>query len=174
MFKKLKSIDVVFENCESISIPAGMANLHTSGIKLGMHSCNTDDYDETLTCDRAGLHIYPEGVEYLKTCEYNSFSGMTAYDRIFKYNDITHVEYNLEDGTNKYITVPWKGNYYYNRLINITKFIDHMNKERVYVCISNDFVFKSYIKYMWYKRYIIKHILYMCIRFFRNYRWWFK
>ena len=155
--QKLKTIDIVFENCEAISIPADMVYLHVTGVKSNMHSCNTAEFSETLTCDRVGIHILPEGAEYLKTCAYNSFNDRKAYDRVFKYSDITHVEYIFEDGSNKYISVPWKGSEYYNRLIDITKFVDHRGKDSIHISIANSFNLRLYIKYLWYRRYLIKY-----------------
>jgi hypothetical protein len=67
-----------------------------------------------LDCKRFFITINPSGLK-IKT-EMGGKTGTYLKKRLLSYNDITHIQIYFEDGTNEYIGVPWKGEYYSNEL----------------------------------------------------------
>ena len=116
--KKLKYIDVVFENCEVYSIPAE-----------GIYKLSLGDITHSLDVHVNGLSKYTKPGE-LYTSSYTDFvwlalnkKGMETHsdwegmfqdndcplfaERV-EGNDITHLDLIFEDNTNLYVGVPWE------------------------------------------------------------------
>ena len=114
--KKLASIDVVFENCEVYNIPAD-----------GIYKLSIEDIKYSFDVHVNGLNKY-ENVGELYTHAYTDFvwlalneKGMNAQsgwadmfndselfkDRV-KHNDITHLDFIFDDGSELSVGVPWE------------------------------------------------------------------
>lgn len=114
--KKLASLDVVFENCEVYNIPAD-----------GIYKLSIEDIKHSFDVHVNGLNKF-ENVGELYTYSYTDFvwlalneKGMNAQsgwadmfddselfkDRV-KHNDITHLDFIFDDGSELSVGVPWE------------------------------------------------------------------
>lgn len=116
--KKIKTIDIVFENCEVYSLTPKMIDMCVvNDVKrnIGVNVFQYEDGEvyDSLTCEELLLSINQKGLIKTNDCEQEFLE-----DRI-KGNDITHIDIIYENGENDYIGVPWKdkdGNEYINSL----------------------------------------------------------
>ena len=106
--KKIKYIDIVFENCEEVRLyPEMIRLLEIEGItKSYWINCFQYENGETYTfirCNSFSIGINSKGLE-VNTEE--PFST-NLRERLTKHHDITHIDIVFEDGTSEYISVPW-------------------------------------------------------------------
>lgn len=109
--KKLKQIDIVLENCETIKIPIEQvhhfyANNITNDIWL-----NEDDetLDTISRTDELEIILRQEAnVELKQDYENGIFDDCKVFDRLERFNDITHVDLIFTDDTNMYLSVPYE------------------------------------------------------------------
>ena len=110
--RKVKHVDLVFENCESVKLnPSMFYGLWIGGITKD-YGVNCYQYKAGETCvdtvcARFCITINEKGLR-AKT-DIGRFSQVLR-DRLLKWRDITHVNLTFDDGTEEYIGVPWTGN----------------------------------------------------------------
>ena len=120
--KKIKYVDIVFENCEAARLkPSEFGCLIIDGI-YKKYCINCFQYEkgevcEFIKCKEFYIVINVKGM-MVKTLE-----GELLKDRIKSSNDITHIDLVFTDKTNEYITVPWGKKEYENekQKVKITK-----------------------------------------------------
>lgn len=111
--KKIKYIDLVFENCESARLEPDMFYaLSIRGIQRNYNvNCaqyKNGEYWESTTCEAFYITINEKG---LKEAKFNSpqfDKNETLKSRLDKWKDITHVHVYFENKDDEYISVPWK------------------------------------------------------------------
>lgn len=111
--RKIKHIDLVFENCESARLEPDMFYaLSIRGIQRSYNvNCaqyKNGEYWESITCEAFYITINEKG---LKEAKFNSpqfDKNETLKSRLDKWKDITHVHVYFENKDDEYISVPWK------------------------------------------------------------------
>ena len=103
--KKIKSINITFENCESYSIPySSINNMNIEGFKerLFIH------YNDRGECSKSQT-AYSVSLIIKKTEEIKPFYEFSKpfFDRVNQYNDICYITINYEDGKRFGFYVPW-------------------------------------------------------------------
>lgn len=104
--KGIKSVDIVYENCEAFSVPIEHVKwLHIIGIKynLYLYGLNNEVYK---TLEKINL-IIKKGADNSKylCLEVNR----KPFERTLAYNDIVFIYFKYEDGTGEKINVYWQG-----------------------------------------------------------------
>lgn len=142
MDRKIKQIDIVFENCEVCTLtPAMIEMCLINGINndIGINCFQYTDgevYDRKncdslmLSINQKGLSQHPGFGDYI--------DDKHVLEERIKYNDITNIDVIYEDGSNDYIGVPWKnknGNEYINELQNNVYYTIH-NEECLLIIIQ--------------------------------------
>lgn len=108
--KKLKHIDIVFENCEVIQVPAtciyylGLVNV-TNNKSMHINRHNKTDIEDYLKAKEVYLYIYDS--PDIKNVTGWSEENENCIERIIKHSDICNLDLIYEDDTNEYISVPW-------------------------------------------------------------------
>lgn len=110
---QLAKVDIVFENCEVITLWGEyIKHMNIGQLHISISYCKnpSDLIDETWMADHIELIISKEANK-----KYKSFGigkEITVFDRILAYKDITHIDvfYKHEDMgmENKYIGVAWE------------------------------------------------------------------
>lgn len=103
--KQLKSIEIIFENVDSILIPVEkiiMINIERIGRTVHIYYSN--NVIEYLACDACYLKL-DKSMEKEKT-QYDS----ELFNRILRWKDITHIKLIYTD-SEEMITMPWIGNH---------------------------------------------------------------
>jgi hypothetical protein len=118
--KKVKFVDLVFENCEFARLKPNMfSGLAISGIQKNyiINCCQYKKGEclEDISCESFRIMINNEG---LKNAEFTDAldKNETLRDRLNKFKDITHINLVFSDNKKEYIQVPWKGDYDSNEL----------------------------------------------------------
>jgi hypothetical protein len=104
--KKIKTLKLVYENCDQhILTPDMFSSLIVTGIaKEYMINCfqyKNGEVSEYITCNSIEVTITNKFVK--------SAVGDEIGERMRKWNDITQIVLNFEDGTSENIIVPWSG-----------------------------------------------------------------
>lgn len=115
--KKLKEIDLVYENCDVHTLTPGMfGRLIVSGIKrsywINCYQYKDGETKKDFDCESFGIFINKKA---FKLKHPHNF-GETLHTRLKKWKDITHIHLHFEDGSDEYITVPWEGEHAENEL----------------------------------------------------------
>lgn len=150
--RKIKQLDIVFENCEVFTLTPDMINLcYIDGIKnnIGINCFqyeNGEIYD-TISCEEVMLIINEKGASQKGNFDFPTSPSSLLKDRL-KFNDITHIDVIYEDDSNTYVMVPWRdkeNNEYFNILQHniITK--DYKNTDVIIVIIDKEKLTKSKI-----------------------------
>jgi hypothetical protein len=121
--KKVKNIDIVFENCESVALTPDMfCGLEIKGVTkeycVNCFQYEKGEVNEFKKCEYFGIRINQKGKKVQ-----TSGSEMSLVKRVKLSNDITNIEINFTDGTSDYISVPW-GEDEYNNSKQKTKFTE--------------------------------------------------
>lgn len=119
--KKIKTLDIIFENCEVYSLTPDMIDTFyvsniSENIGINLFQYENGEVYGSLSCQEALLSINKKGMQ-LK----DSIDNMTLEKRL-KCRDITHFDIIYKDGSNSCIEVPWEdkdGNEFINKLQNI-------------------------------------------------------
>lgn len=137
--KKIKTLDVIFENCEVYILTPDMIDTFyisnvSENIGINLFQFENGEVHSSLSCQDVLLSINKNGMQ-LK----DDIDNMTLEDRL-KCKDITHFDIIYEDGSNSYIEVPWEnkdGNEFINKLQNTfyTEYIRN-NDESLVVIIN--------------------------------------
>lgn len=133
--KELFAVEIIFENTDSISIPAN----NIIGIKLNNVSTNmyafhstkglnsdTKDLNEYLICQSCYLKISNNMYHEKTTYETNFFY------RTLKYHDITHIKLLFDKGESQYIAVTWKNSQENNSL----QYTELDKENNLIICIN--------------------------------------
>jgi len=108
---KIKSIDIVLENCEVVTIESDyilaidFGNCHTN---YSADRWNKNILKEDIYCKELYLVIHNGGNKdyYEFGIEEDSYKT-TVFNRLMESNDITSIEMNFENGENKIIRISW-------------------------------------------------------------------
>ena len=108
--QKLNSVKIIFENCEALTIPAEDI-LHIEINNISKNYSFLDGWchvDSINNADKAIIFISKDA----NTCKYFNvmFSNITPFERMTRYNDITHLNLRYEDGVIESYVVAFKGN----------------------------------------------------------------
>lgn len=130
--KKIKSIDLVFENCESAVVPIDAIYFFAiSDVRKQYSICNVDEIHEYNYGKYFGMVFHD-----LKSLEYDAWSSgekRSLYKRITDHMDITSVDIMYEDGTHDYIGVPWRTiRSTFRNFFQVVKIIKYPNGEKCY------------------------------------------
>lgn len=121
--RKIKQLDIVFENCESCTLTPDMIYMcaldkiyKNIGINCFQYR-NGEIYDE-IFCDQFMLVINQKGLQ--QKSGFGDFRNDDTLEERLKYRDITHIDLIYDDNTNDYISVHWgdDNNEYTNKLQN--------------------------------------------------------
>ena len=109
--KKLKQIDIVLENCEVISVPIERVHhFYANNItnNIGLNEI-TETLDTVFYTDELEIVLRQEAnVELKQDCENGIFNDCKVFDRLTRFNDITHIDLIFADDTNIYLSVPYE------------------------------------------------------------------
>lgn len=151
-FKKVKQINIVFENCESITIPIkDIYNWGFGKINKHLNGCNNDEMDEFYSTDYAYI-IFKD----LKNLQYNyefneKLKTKKQVIKRIRCKDVTHFNIIYEDGSNDYIGVPWGSHDdFYNAFQELkkTKWEYRKRKDQKYILVfENKWSIKKLFKY---------------------------
>ena len=109
MKNKIKYIDIVFENCEVAKVKPDMfIGLVVRGITLE-YMVNCFQYKDGEVCDYLTCEFFEIDIKRGLKSKPFGYTNQTLEERITAHRDITHVDIFFEDGSNKYISVPWDG-----------------------------------------------------------------
>lgn len=109
--KKLKQIDIVLENCETIKIPIEQvhhfyANNITNNIGLNEIA---ETLDTVFYTDELEIVLRQEAnVELKQDYENGIFNDCKVFDRLTRHSDITHIDLIFTNDTNMYLSVPYE------------------------------------------------------------------
>lgn len=151
---KIKHIDIVFENCDSVGIyPQNDFDIHfyIRDIKTHMSSCNSNECSINKTCEYFRLSVSSELLKSLKETPLDEHSSISKWDAIKKWNNITHVRIYYDD-KDLYVSTPWAGTMFYNWKQRVSE-----SRECGSIELSNKFYFKQWFKFLWYHRYYVKY-----------------
>lgn len=114
--KKLKSIILTFENCDSMEIPAKyIRNLYikrASDIIEQVYYADKDREVEIETYKSAQeIYFIVKDSTNLTYKPFNLFESDTVFNRLMEFSDITHITLVYFDGSRQTITVPYKDEY---------------------------------------------------------------
>lgn len=118
--KKIKQIDIVFENCEVAVIPVSeIYNYGLADITQYHYMCNSNQDHKGLRAK--GFFIIFEDLENLKYIPWGDDPEKSVFERITKYQDICHIDIIYSNGKNEYITVPWGSKDHYHNAFQIIR-----------------------------------------------------
>jgi len=114
MLKELKEVRLVFENCESASVPRSEIWTYAIADIHSFHrSANTTEGYNGLKATK--FYIIFNDLENLKYTGFSDEVSKSLFERVTKFSDITHIDVIYEDDTTFYISVPWgSGDQYHN------------------------------------------------------------
>lgn len=121
--RKIKQLDIVFENCEVCTLTPDMIYMcildriyNNIGINCFQYE-NGEIYDE-IFCDQFMLAINQKGLQ--QKSGFGDLKDNEVLENRLRYRDITHIDLIYDDGTNDYIRVHWLDdkNEYTNKLQN--------------------------------------------------------
>lgn len=150
--KKIKQLDIVFENCEVFTLTPDMIDLCSiDGIKnnIGINCFqyeNGEVYD-SVSCEELILIINEKGAQQTGSFDFPTSPSAILKDRL-QYNDITHIDVIYEDKSNMYIMVPWKDkkdNEYYNVLQHNIFTTDYKDADVIAIIIDKENLTKAKI-----------------------------
>lgn len=109
--KKLKQIDIVLENCETIKIPIEQVHhLYANNITNDIwFDVNNETLDTISRTDELEIILRQEAnVELKQDYENGIFNDCKVFDRLERFNDITHIDLIFTDDTDMYLSVPYE------------------------------------------------------------------
>jgi hypothetical protein len=124
-----ESIDIVFENCNYVNVPAEyVISLQIRDIRDDVFINYAGQYIKTKYCQEVKLELKNSALE-LKTYFQKEFDDLTNCwfpDHLNVFNDITHIEIKFKDKESFYVSVPWKNfmNAFFHE-INILQCVDY-------------------------------------------------
>ena len=112
--KKLKSIDILFENCDSESVDVNNLNL------LNINSITSNflllpDKQQSIGYQAEYLQLILKPAANIQRKDFGNIgTDYSLFDRIVRFNDITAVMLNYEDGSIAEVFLPWGGDNFKN------------------------------------------------------------
>lgn len=108
MEPEYKEINIVFENCNLITIkPKDILGFYIKGITESIWS-NGTQYSKDKQCKFVSLVLKNSALKNETAFEYGRNSSSESFEYHLKnYHDITHIEVVLLDGTKEYVGVNW-------------------------------------------------------------------
>lgn len=105
--KEIKSIDIVFENCECYSVPReGIEYFSVNNLKTNLTlTRNNDAISEMVSCDNFDLHLNKKGLKVHGDPAWGE--GKTLLKQRLEQNDISHVDIMFVDDSHLYVAIPW-------------------------------------------------------------------
>lgn len=107
--QKLNSLKIIFENCESLTIPAeDILHIEINNISKNYSFIQPWYHANSINnADKVVILISKDA----NTCKYFDvmFSNITPFERITRYNDITHLRLRYEDGVTESYEVTFNG-----------------------------------------------------------------
>lgn len=139
--KKIKQLDIVFENCEVCTLKPDMIYACIIDKIYNSMSINFFQYKDgevynKIYCDEFMLAINKKGWQQKSNfCDFESDKPLV--ERL-KCRDITHIDLIYEDGTNDYISLHWQDgdNEFTNRLQN-NIFVNIHNEEYLLIIVHD-------------------------------------
>ena len=157
--KKVKFLDIVFENCGFARI--SIKNIYNWGmgeITKTYYACNEDECD-TIYKSKWAFIIF----EDLENLYYESHfkDKKKLIDRIKNFKDITHIDVVYEDDTNEYVAIPWgSNNQFYNafQILNKIKFKNWVKRKNFYSLeFYDEWNIKKFLNYLIYLFKLCRH-----------------
>lgn len=115
--KKVKKIVLVFENCDGATLTPKMFRYLcideiTTEYMINCFQYEDGEVSEYIKCKYFFIEINKNGLK--SKTGFNSDG--TLKDRLLAHKDITHIHIFFNNGDDEYITVPWKGDDWTNKL----------------------------------------------------------
>ncbi|MFH2044404.1 MAG: hypothetical protein ABIK92_04585 [Pseudomonadota bacterium] len=113
--RKIKYIDIVYENCEIHRLKPDMfsgliiRNI-TKEYCINCFQYEKGEVNQFINCTYFSIFINKKGMAHRE----RGLQRDTLRKRIKDFKDITHVDLFFTNGTNEYISVPWGGDNYEN------------------------------------------------------------
>jgi len=131
--KEIKSIQIVFENCEAFTVPVEHLKIFgMDNIKNSLFFCNSESIYRTTTAQHTRIMIHPYA-NVISNMSPGFSDSKFPFERINRYNDITHVNIQYTDQTSEYIAVRWEGE---SNQFNSYQKVDFDSKGNCYIVIS--------------------------------------
>lgn len=113
--KKYKKIDVVFENCDTVSIEAkDIRYFSVGGITKRLCSFNGNgEFSKLQNCKNLFMSIDNKALsnktffEIAYEAQETDNKTSSFMSHLKHYHNITHIDIIFKDGSNEYIAVPW-------------------------------------------------------------------
>lgn len=108
--REIKSVEMVFENCEGLDVPYSLIGLlELKGIEttMSMVAKYGKNLKETKTCKEFAIALN-RGLNGSKECYVTKWSTEKPIDRIHAYQDIVSVTLKFEDGSEDEYYLDWK------------------------------------------------------------------
>lgn len=105
---EVKQIMLIFENCESMTIPRKYIGvLFIDDIKTSISRCAINSISKSSSCESFGILIKSEYSELGRDRLINLFTDAKPFERALQYSDITSIEVVYEDDSKEVIYVNW-------------------------------------------------------------------
>ena len=119
------------ENCEVFEVPAKSIDLliidgFKTQISINAYQYKNGETMEHQTANYINLSILKSG----ELKDLTNFGNGNDINRLYKYNDITQIELNYEDGESILYYVPW-GEYDYHNEYQKSEFKNNLRKKEV-------------------------------------------
>lgn len=112
--KKYKTIELCFENCESLSFRSDeIEQFFIGGINTGIHTLRNNMIDEFRSCKYFSIKIKPSGNQKYYPFEQNESVSVLKFDRLNMSKNIVSARVIYEDDTEIDVSVPWDSAYEY-------------------------------------------------------------
>lgn len=139
--KKIKQLDIVFENCEVCTLKPDMIyaciiDKIYNGMSINFFQYKDGEVYNKIYCDEFMLAINKKGWQQKSNfCDFESDKPLV--ERL-KCRDITHIDLIYDDGTNDYISLRWidGDNEFTNRLQN-NVFVNIHNEEYLLIIVHD-------------------------------------
>lgn len=123
--KKVKKIVIVFENCDGVTLTPKMFDQLcideiTTEYLINCFQYKDGEVSKYIKCKYFSIDINENGLK----SKLGFDSNETLRNRLLAHKDITHIHIYFNNGDDEYITVPWKGEDWTNKLQK-HKEIDH-------------------------------------------------
>ena len=127
--KKVKYIDIVFENCATARLKPDMfRSLIINGITkrcwINCFQYSEGEVYNIIDCNYFSIEINNKTLE----TKFESIYGGNLRNRLVT-RDITHIDICFSNKESEYITVPWRGKYTTNEAQKLKKFADGIRIE---------------------------------------------
>lgn len=138
--KQLKSLDIIFENCESINVPAESIEwFWINGFKHTLHFQSPNDVFDHYSADYVTLYL--KNLDKIPTSTIlGTELGTDIKSRIKAYKDVTQITLYYDDETDFNFCVPWGGDSDYTNEYQYVKIgkDEYTDEEVMYLMFSKE------------------------------------